>query len=109
MIFLIKISLAPRLSNFYHTQLTQAFCYLHKYQKRKITEAIFLLNPAEKLNCPGNEIQNANYCWCFDIHDQDKFHAHVRWVMTQGYKTFFMLNSIEHEISTAHKNLNTNK
>ena len=28
---------------------------------------------------------------------------------TQGYKTFFMLNSTEHEISTAHKNLNTDK
>ena len=27
----------------------------------------------------------------------------------RGYKTFFMLNSTEHEISTAHKNKNTNK
>ena len=27
----------------------------------------------------------------------------------QGYKTFFMLNLTEHEISTAHKNENTNK
>ena len=27
----------------------------------------------------------------------------------RGYKTFFMLNSIEYEISTAHKNLNTDK
>ena len=26
--------------------------------------------------------------------------------MPQGYKTFFMLNSIEYEISTAHKKLN---
>ena len=27
----------------------------------------------------------------------------------RGYKTFFMLNSAEHEISTAHKNYNTDK
>ena len=27
----------------------------------------------------------------------------------RGYKTFFMLNSTEHEISTGHKNLNTDK
>ena len=27
----------------------------------------------------------------------------------QGYKSFFMLNSTEHEISTAHKNQNTDK
>ena len=27
----------------------------------------------------------------------------------QGYKTFFMLNSTEHEISTAHKNQNTDR
>ena len=27
----------------------------------------------------------------------------------RGYKTFFMLNSIEHEILTAHKNWNTDK
>ena len=27
----------------------------------------------------------------------------------RGYKTFFMLNSTEHEISTAHKHLNTDK
>ena len=26
--------------------------------------------------------------------------------LTQGYKTFLMLNSIEHEISTTHKNQN---
>ena len=28
---------------------------------------------------------------------------------TRGYKTFFMLNSSEHEIPTAHKNYNTDK
>ena len=27
----------------------------------------------------------------------------------QGYKTFIMLNSTEHKISTAHKNWNTDK
>ena len=27
----------------------------------------------------------------------------------RGYKTFFMLNSTEHKISTAHKNLNAEK
>ena len=27
----------------------------------------------------------------------------------RGYKTFFMLNSTEHEISSAHKNYNTDK
>ena len=26
-----------------------------------------------------------------------------------GYKTFFVLNSTEHKISVAHKNLNTDK
>ena len=28
---------------------------------------------------------------------------------SQGHKTFFMLNSTEHEISTPHKNLNSKK
>ena len=30
--------------------------------------------------------------------------SRVRFTRPQGYKTFFMLNSTEHEISTAHKN-----
>ena len=31
-------------------------------------------------------------------------HTHLLFFWPQGYKTFFMLNSTEHEISTAHKN-----
>ena len=30
-------------------------------------------------------------------------------VWPRGYKTFFILNSTEHEISNAHKHKNTNK
>ena len=30
--------------------------------------------------------------------------AKIQTIIPRGYKTFFMLNSIEHEISTAHKN-----
>ena len=31
------------------------------------------------------------------------------WPLTRGYKTFYMLNSTEHEISTGHQNQNTDK
>ena len=39
----------------------------------------------------------------------DKVHVFHFRLKPCGYKTFFMLNSTEHEISTAHKNENAEK
>ena len=35
--------------------------------------------------------------------------AHGKQLWPQGYKTFFMLNSVEHEILNAHKQKNIKK
>ena len=45
----------------------------------------------------------------FKEHSVSKEWIHRSDAWPRGYDTFFMLNSTEHEISTAHKNLNTDK
>ena len=52
---------------------------------------------------PDEMLPFAAFCLCL--------HCSPKYLFTryQGYKTFFMLNSTEHKISTAHKNENTDK
>ena len=58
-------------------------------QSSQTNEMIPLLRKADIAFCPTHELEN---CCHYKINDQ-----------ARGYKTFFMLNSLEHEILTANK------
>ena len=78
--------------------------YLWKVNLKILNSGITLktLTHVFKLTCKSFNIQTVLLLFdmfCLNLCE----HLHI-YAWPRGYKTFFMLNSTEHEISTAHKN-----